>query len=131
MRSYIELLLDQSLNKNSFTKENMTRSFRLNSSKVNQMKAELNQKRYIPTSVKQALFKRSNGCCEFISKAGIRCQSRYKLQVDHFQVPFSQGGENSLENCKLLCSSHNLHRASLVGVGFEMTSKFPPPPPLY
>ena len=129
MRSYIELLLDQSLNKNSFTKDHMTRGFMLNSSKVNQRKTEPNQKRYIPTSVKRALFKRSNGCCEFIGKNGVRCQSRYKLQIDHFEVPFSQGGENSIENCKLLCSSHNLHRASLAGIGFETTSKFTPHTP--
>jgi len=131
LSSVIELLLDQSLNKNSFTKDRMTRSFRLNPRKVDQKKAEPNQKRYIPIFVKQALFKRSNGCCEFISKEGIRCQSRYKLQVDHFEVPFSQGGENSIENCKLLCSSHNLHRASLAGIGFETTSIFPTPPPLF
>lgn len=126
LASVIELLLDQNLNKNSFTKDCMTRSFRLNQRKVNQRKTEPNQKRYIPAFVKQVLFKRSNGCCEFISKEGVRCQSRYKLQIDHFEVPFSQGGENSIENCKLLCSNHNLHRASLMGIGFETTSKFLP-----
>ncbi len=72
-----------------------------------------------------ALFKRSRGCCEFIGKDNVRCQSRYKLQIDHFEIHFSQGGANSIENCKLLCSNHNLHGASLAGIGFEMTLKFP------
>ena len=89
LASVIELLLDQSLNKNSFTKDRITRSFRLTSRKVNQRKTEPNQKRYVPLSVKRALFKRSNGCCEFVSKEGVHCQSRYKLQIDYFEVPFS------------------------------------------
>jgi len=54
LASVIELLLDQNLNKNSITKDRMTRGFMLNPSKVHQRKAEPNQKRYIPTSVKQA-----------------------------------------------------------------------------
>ena len=124
LASVVEFLLDQNLNKNSFTKEIMTRSFKLSPKEINQEKSNSNKQRYIPLSVKQALFKRSKGSCEFVSKAGVRCQNRYKLQIDHYEVPFSQGGENSIENCKLLCSNHNLHRASLAGIGFEMTSKF-------
>ncbi len=81
--------------------------------------------RYIPIAVKQELFKRAQGSCEFIGRDGVRGQSRYKLQIDYFEVPFSQGGANSIDNCKLLCSSHNLHRASLAGIGIEMTSKIP------
>jgi 5-methylcytosine-specific restriction endonuclease McrA len=77
--------------------------------------------RYIPKSVKGALYERSQGQCEFVSENGVRCLSRYKLQVDH-KKPFSLGGGNNLENLRLACFSHNLHLATQSAIGIETTS---------
>lgn len=121
LASVLDYLMNQEVNKNSFTKNSMTWSF-----SVDQKNDELLPKktRYIPIAVKQELFKRAQGSCEFVGKDGVRCQSRYRLQVDHFKTPFSQGGTNSIENCKMLCANHNLHRASLAGIGFERITTF-------
>ncbi len=121
LASVLDYLMNQEVNKNSFTKNSMTRGF----SVVQKNDEPLPKKtRYIPITVKQELFKRAQGYCEFVGKDGVRCQSRYKLQIDHFKIPFSQGGKNSTENCKILCTNHNLHRASLAGIGFERITTF-------
>lgn len=137
----LEVLFDQFLNKNSFTKSKSAESSVKKSitecfmetkvkaeNKGNPIKKaharKVNLSHYIPVSVKHELFKRARGYCEFVGTDGVRCQSRYKLQVDHFVTPFSQGGENSIENCKIVCASHNAHRASVVGIGFETTTEF-------
>ena len=137
----LEVLFDQFLNKNSFTKSKSTESSVKKSMTECFMESKVNAKykdnpikealarndslsRYIPVSIKKELFKRAEGCCEFVGKDGVRCHSRYKLQVDHFVVPFSHGGDNSIDNCKIVCASHNAHRASVAGIGFETTTEF-------
>lgn len=132
MGGVLEILFDQYLSKNSFTKSQSTDSTvkkpmtaRFMEAKIkNNTKSNAKVSRYIPLAVKQVLFKRARGYCEFVSSDGVRCRSQYRLQVDHFVTPFSQGGDHSEENCKLICSNHNLHRASVGGIGFETTTKF-------
>lgn len=64
-------------------------------------------RQYIPVDTKRALFKKSNGCCEYIDKkTGKRCDSKYQLQIDHIQ-PWARGGSNQLENLRILCRTHN------------------------
>jgi hypothetical protein len=63
--------------------------------------------RYIPASLIQALFKRSGGRCEFVDpKTGRRCESCFRLQVDHI-IPFSCGGLTNLDNTRHYCPNHN------------------------
>jgi hypothetical protein len=63
--------------------------------------------RYVPVSIARTLHQRSASRCEFIDpKSGRRCESRFRLQVDHVQ-PFALGGPTSFENLRLLCPSHN------------------------
>ncbi len=130
----LELLFDQFLNKNTFTKSNsMTKSFMDCQKYAEDSDVESNDdiktkkathNRYIPVEVKKALFKKAQGCCEFVNEKGVRCRSRYKLQVDHYLTPFSQGGDHSLINLRIHCSAHNAFRASLSGIGYENTTMF-------
>jgi hypothetical protein len=63
--------------------------------------------RYVPVSIARTLHKRSASRCEFIDpETGRRCESRFRLQIDHVQ-PFALGGPTSFENLRLLCPSHN------------------------
>ncbi len=48
---------------------------------------------------------RDQSQCTYIHE-GKRCQSRYALEYDHI-VPKSLGGNDSLENLRLLCRKHN------------------------
>jgi 5-methylcytosine-specific restriction endonuclease McrA len=36
----------------------------------------------------------------------VRCDAERNLQIDHI-VPYARGGDNSLENLRLLCARHN------------------------
>lgn len=64
-------------------------------------------RQYISVEIKRALFRKSNGCCEFTDKkTGKRCDSKYQLQIDHIH-PWSLGGTNQIENLRLLCRTHN------------------------
>lgn len=65
--------------------------------------------RHISSKVRQQVFERAGGVCEFIGNNGQRCQSRYQLEVDHLE-PYSQGGSNGLANLSLKCRVHNCYR---------------------
>jgi hypothetical protein len=57
--------------------------------------------RLIPTSVKQAVWKRDGGKC-------VQCGATTELHFDHI-IPFSKGGTSLLsDNIQLLCAKHNL-----------------------
>lgn len=57
--------------------------------------------RIIPSSVKQAVWKRDGGKC-------ITCGAQDGLHFDHI-IPYSKGGTStSVENIQLLCARHNL-----------------------
>ena len=79
--------------------------------------------RYIPLATKQQLWTRAKGCYEHVGPHGNRCRSRFQLEVDH-SVPFSRGGSNNLENLVLLCSTHNLAKATQRAIGFETLQTF-------
>lgn len=56
--------------------------------------------RTIPADVHRALLERDGHCC-------VVCASPYRLEVDHYQVPFHQGGATELWNLALVC--HHCH----------------------
>jgi hypothetical protein len=67
--------------------------------------------RYIPAQVrKQVLIRDQNGCTFQDPKTGRVCGSRFGLQFDHV-VPFSWGGQHSVDNLALRCGAHNRFRA--------------------
>jgi hypothetical protein len=83
-------------------------------------RSESNASRYIPVPLRLALQERSGGRCEFVSpKTGIRCGSRFRLQVEHI-IPYSYGGPTNIQNCSIFCSNHNLITAVDVFGKFKM-----------
>lgn len=64
-------------------------------------------KSYIPTALKQFVFERGKGCCEY-------CQSQVKFAIDPFVVehiiPLSQAGTSSAENLALACQGCNNYK---------------------
>jgi hypothetical protein len=74
----------------------------------------MGRNRYIPASLKAAVWKRNHGRCTFPN-----CGSRFKLQFDHIK-PIRKGGETSFSNLRLLCQTHNLHEARRVFGEFKI-----------
>ena len=61
--------------------------------------------RHIPADVRRRVRERDKGCT-FPKPTGELCGSRHRLEYDHI-VPFSEGGEATVENIQLRCSAHN------------------------
>ncbi len=62
--------------------------------------------RSIPALVKHQVQLRDRGQCRHLLPGGTRCESRRFLQFHHV-VHFESGGESTLGNLVLLCSSHH------------------------
>jgi sulfur relay (sulfurtransferase) DsrC/TusE family protein len=62
--------------------------------------------RYINANIKKNVTQKANGQCEFVGTNGRRCECKTKLEFAHIKA-FAHGGENSEENLKLFCKSHN------------------------
>ncbi|MBI5201296.1 MAG: HNH endonuclease, partial [Elusimicrobia bacterium] len=67
--------------------------------------------RRIPQHVRDAVWKRDEGRCVFVSDHGKRCTARRNLEFDHI-VPYAAGGaSDDPDNIRLLCALHNLGAA--------------------
>lgn len=66
--------------------------------------------RSIPTAVRRAVHARDGGRCTFESTDGVRCDSRWDLELDHI-VPYAESGASTVENLRLRCRAHNLYSA--------------------
>jgi hypothetical protein len=62
--------------------------------------------RHIPADVKRAVYLRDRGRCTFVGASGHRCKERGFIQFHHL-VPYAVGGESTVENLCLRCSTHN------------------------
>jgi hypothetical protein len=72
--------------------------------------------RYIPVRIRrQVLLRDQNGCTYKDPKTGRVCGSRHGLQLDHI-MPFSWGGEHSVDNLALRCGAHNRYCAEQMGL---------------
>ena len=72
--------------------------------------------RFIPIDLKRFVFNRSKGQCEFVARVTKkRCESHYRLQIDHI-YPFALGGRTEVSNLRHLCMSHNLRMAKEWGL---------------
>jgi len=48
-----------------------------------------------------------DGCqCSYVAPDGTRCCERKNLEFDHAE-PWALGGQNTTENLRLMCKSHN------------------------
>lgn len=75
------------------------------------------RRKYIAQSLKRALLKKANYCCEYVnSQTKQRCGSRYQLQVDHI-LPLAKGGSDKITNLRVLCGVHNRQEALKWGLG--------------
>lgn len=62
--------------------------------------------RHVPESSRRLVFQRAGGQCEHVTGDGMRCQSRFRLEIDHI-VPFAVTESHALENLRALCPTHN------------------------
>jgi len=60
----------------------------------------------LPRAVRREVFARDGEQCSFVSEAGVRCDARSFLEIDHIH-PKALGGEDSAVNTRLLCATHN------------------------
>ncbi len=79
---------------------------------------------YIPIVIQRAVWKRSEGCCEFVGLDGRRCMSAYYPELDH-RTPVVHGGGNEIENIYLVCKNHNVYLATLK-LGRKLMEKYVP-----
>ena len=72
--------------------------------------ATVKRSRFISSKIKQTIWRRDKGCCQFVSKStGRKCGSNYFVEIDHIHR-FADGGANELSNLRLICRSHNQFR---------------------
>jgi hypothetical protein len=67
--------------------------------------------RYIPASVRRAVWQRDGGQCAFVGRQG-RCRERAWLEFHHI-MPYAAGGTGTVDNVSLRCRAHNAYEASL------------------
>jgi hypothetical protein len=64
-------------------------------------------RKYISVKIKRAIRARAGNCCEHLQPtSGVKCESRFQLQIDHV-IPKAKGGGDEIENLRLLCGVHN------------------------
>ena len=69
----------------------------------------------IPAAVKRAVWERDGGRCTFASPDGHRCDSRWRLELDHIR-PSALGGPSTVANLRIRCRAHNaLHAEETFG----------------
>lgn len=68
---------------------------------------------YLPVTLTRPIWQRAQGRCEIVTH-GRRCESRYRLEVDHIE-PLSRGGSNAPGNLRLACWHHNQWLARKAG----------------
>jgi len=59
---------------------------------------------HIPLDVRRAVFERDGYCC-------VLCSDSERLSLDHVK-PYSKGGEDTVENLRLLCVDCNRRRGN-------------------
>jgi len=83
------------------------RKLRRNCSRQNSSKAGDSHTRYIPQHIKDAVWQRDHGRCQYVGIDGRRCNEQGGLEFDHIK-PWAKGGSsNDPDNIRLLCRTHN------------------------
>jgi 5-methylcytosine-specific restriction endonuclease McrA len=113
--TYLELfhrMADLVLNELDPVAEKSTPPAELKTLKIDAAKTHSSQNRYIPASLRRAVWARDQGRCTYQSPDGRKCASRFALEIDH-QKPLALGGKTEFSNLRLLCRSHNRQQALL------------------
>ncbi|MBC7371765.1 MAG: HNH endonuclease, partial [Bdellovibrionaceae bacterium] len=120
----LELLADFAISKKSASRSVRERKSQLpdcesitenNEEMLTRSRSVAECSRYIPAQIRRDLLKQ-NPCCQFVSPVtGVKCKSRFQLQIDHV-VPFSVSGDSSVANLRVLCRAHNLSEAAQWGL---------------
>ncbi|HEY8271053.1 MAG TPA: HNH endonuclease signature motif containing protein [Pseudobdellovibrionaceae bacterium] len=80
------------------------------------VKCQKNSREFISVRVRRILLKKAHHCCEYVHpQTGVRCTSKYQLEIEHIK-PVAFGGGNELENLMILCRTHNLQAAENLGL---------------
>jgi 5-methylcytosine-specific restriction endonuclease McrA len=66
--------------------------------------------RQIPAALRREVFERDGHRCTYTGTTGKQCGSRHDLELDHIQ-PWAMRGKHELDNLRVLCATHNQHRA--------------------
>ncbi|UYL08444.1 HNH endonuclease [Bdellovibrio sp. SKB1291214] len=75
---------------------------------------------HIKATTKRGLLAAANYRCEYKNQnTGIKCDSKYQLQIDHIQ-PIALGGKDDKQNLRVLCRTHNLMVASQMGLPWRI-----------
>jgi len=70
---------------------------------ISKKQRKLDNRRVIPTKIKQEVWKRDSGRC-------VKCNAKDNLHFDHI-IPHSKGGTSiTAENIQILCARHNLEK---------------------
>jgi 5-methylcytosine-specific restriction endonuclease McrA len=77
--------------------------------KANRAVPSANQKATasIPAEVRREVWRRDGGRCAFVAADGRRCNSQWKLELDHIR-PVALGGTSAVDDLRVACRSHNL-----------------------
>jgi hypothetical protein len=63
--------------------------------------------RYVPATIRRAVYERDGGRCTYSDASGRRCTARRHLEYHHHGRPFGRGGDHSTGNLRLCCRAHN------------------------
>ncbi len=74
--------------------------------RLQQMKEYNQSERYIPSSVKQRVWRRDGGRC-------VRCCASTDLEFDHV-IPVSKGGSSTENNLQILCARCNRNKHAYI-----------------
>jgi hypothetical protein len=81
--------------------------------------------RFIPMKLRQELFRRSGGRCEWVDpETHERCRAHAFIEVDHI-IPYALGGATAPQNLRHLCRAHNERAAIDAGLGFNYPKREP------
>jgi len=69
----------------------------------------------VPAEVRRQVWRRDEGRCAWIGADGRRCESKWRLELDHIH-PAALGGPSTVANLRVLCGAHNsLHAEQTFG----------------
>jgi hypothetical protein len=68
------------------------------------------RRKHITRAVRREVLERDGLCCSYVSPEGHRCEARAFLELDHERA-WAKGGEDSVENLRVLCRAHNRLKA--------------------